>query len=123
MGFALSMISDINVVFVRKGESTHGDMIEGPNDHSFSRYAFLDDFVASGTTRNRVHDELLNYAEQRGGIVPQRVLTIDYQTRESRSGFPEWRQQHREPSFLVARWSDLPRSSADIGRMRYALAA
>jgi lysozyme len=34
VGFALSMVSGINVVHVRKGESTHGDMIEGPTGHS-----------------------------------------------------------------------------------------
>jgi hypoxanthine phosphoribosyltransferase len=79
VGFALSMVTDINVVFVRKGESTHGDMIEGPSGHKFTRYAFFDDFVASGATRDRVHSELQKYAENRSADAPERVLTIEYQ--------------------------------------------
>jgi hypothetical protein len=87
VGFALSMVTDINVVFVRKGETTHGDMIEGPSGHEFTRYAFLDDFVASGSTRDRVQAELANYADTRGAPVPKRVLTIEYQTGLATSGF------------------------------------
>lgn len=106
LGFALSMVSDINVVFVRKGESTHGDMIEGPRDHEFTRYAFFDDFIASGNTRDRVHDELSNYADTRSSTAPQRVLTITYQNGPRRTGmnvhasYPHFRVA--EPDYLPA---------------------
>lgn len=79
LGFALSMVTDINVVYVRKGETTHGDLIEG-GGVEFERYAFLDDFVSSGDSRKRVEDELNRYSERRYGLasLPKRVLTIEY---------------------------------------------
>lgn len=78
LGFALSMVTDIHVVYVRKGETSHGDMVEG-DGHEFHRYAFFDDFVCSGASRDRVHEELVRYAENRQPCrMPQRVLTIEY---------------------------------------------
>lgn len=106
VGFALSMVADINVVFVRKGESTHGDMIEGPDRHAFNRYAFFDDFVASGRTRQRVQDELTAYALSRDMPAPERVLTIEYQT--SDRAMSEIVTRCGDPVFNVAAAYHLP---------------
>lgn len=78
LGFAVAMlVPGLHIVSVRKGESSHGDMVEG-DGHSFDRYAFFDDFIASGATMRRVHDELTNYCTARSYAVPQRVLNIGY---------------------------------------------
>jgi hypothetical protein len=78
VGFALSMITGVHVVAVRKGESSHGDMIEG-DGHKFERYAFFDDTIASGATRDRVQIELDQRANTRPGCTPcRRVLNILY---------------------------------------------
>ena len=77
LGFALSMVTGVHVVAVRKGESSHGDMIEG-DGHEFTRYAFLDDGIASGSTVERVADELKSYAQSRAQAEPVRVLCLLY---------------------------------------------
>lgn len=100
IGFALSMVTGIHVVYVRKGESTHGDMVEG-DGHEFTRYAFLDDFVASGETRARIHEELQRRASTRKQDAPHRVLTIEYQTYNSASRVDG-------DEFLVAHHNHLP---------------
>ncbi|NUX98753.1 hypothetical protein [Paraburkholderia youngii] len=84
VGFALSMVTGIHVVYVRKGESSHGDMVEG-DGHEFTRYAFFDDFVCSGSTRDRIEEELKVRCNARGVDVPTCVLTIEYQTSNSQS--------------------------------------
>jgi len=100
VAFALSMVMDIKVVAVRKGESSHGDMVEGPGDHAFTRYAFFDDFISSGSTMKRVHAELENYASKRPGTeTPECVLCIEYQGYASASGFG-----HREPIGGIKRY-------------------
>lgn len=112
LGFALSMVCDIKVVFVRKGESTHGDMIEGPNGHDFTRYAFFDDFVSSGATRDRVHSELESYATNRGTEKPERVLTIEYQKYGSSTSRVD--SSMMDKRFKVAAWYDLPERKISI---------
>ncbi|AQT27804.1 hypothetical protein HOR67_gp42 [Ralstonia phage RS-PI-1] len=102
VGFALSMVTGINVVHVRKGESTHGDMVEG-SGNEFSRYAFFDDFVCSGSTRDRVHEELVNCAKTRGADAPECVLTIEYQCMgQSTSRLADKRFRIAAPSNLDA---------------------
>lgn len=78
LGFALQLyVPGLHVVAVRKGESTHGDMVEG-DGHSFTRYAFFDDFVQSGDTKRRVHAELCNYAHNRAQTEPVLAAVIEY---------------------------------------------
>ena len=77
LGFALSMCTGINVVAVRKGESSHGDVIEG-GGNEFERYAFFDDCIASGETVRRVENELGRYADARNVARPTRSLCILY---------------------------------------------
>lgn len=55
MGFIVGYQTGIPVVFVRKPEdNTHGNLIEGPDDHTMKKYIILDDFVSSGDTVRRV---------------------------------------------------------------------
>lgn len=77
VGFALSMVTGLHVVAIRKGESSHGDVIEG-DGHEFERYAFFDDCIASGCTVRRVEAELGRYADARKVARPLRVLNILY---------------------------------------------
>lgn len=79
LGFALQLyVQGLHVVAVRKGESTHGDMVEG-DGHIFTRYAFFDDFVQSGDTQNRVHRELCSYARNREQTEPVLATVIEYE--------------------------------------------
>jgi hypothetical protein len=81
LGFAAAMhIPGLHVVAVRKGESTHGDMVEGLWENEFSRYAFFDDFVATGCTLERVHGELTRKACSQGDEPPSLALIIEYAT-------------------------------------------
>lgn len=84
LGFALmAAVPKLHVVFVRKGESSHGDMIEGCG-HEFTRWAFFDDFVSSGESYRRVDRELQNYATKRSGHArPEGVLAIEYAAKEN----------------------------------------
>lgn len=77
LGFALSMMTGIKVVAVRKGESSHGDMVEGDGT-KFERYAFFDDNISSGRTQARVARELNRRAEARNLQPAKRVLNILY---------------------------------------------
>lgn len=99
VGFALSMVTGIRVVHVRKGESSHGDMIEGPNGHKLTRYAFFDDCIASGATLRRVKKELANFAQCRGCAEPQHVLNILYQGYEN-----GLRSNHAGPPTYYVDW-------------------
>ena len=58
---AALMLVEFPLVMVRKAtdlESSHGELIEGPQGFSFNRYVFLDDFVATGRTLEYVNDVL-----------------------------------------------------------------
>jgi len=69
-GFAALMLSpreDFNIVLLRKdNDNSHGSPIEGPEGHRLGRYLILDDFVATGTTMNRIRDKIATLHQQYG---------------------------------------------------------
>ena len=69
-GFAALMLSphaDFNIVLLRKdNDNSHGAPIEGPEGHRLGRYLILDDFVATGTTMNRIRDKITALHQQYG---------------------------------------------------------
>ena len=68
-GFAALMLSavDFNIVLLRKdNDNSHGSPIEGPEGHRLDRYIILDDFVATGTTMNRVRYKISTLHKQYG---------------------------------------------------------
>ena len=69
-GFAALMLSphaDFNIVLLRKdNDNSHGAPIEGPEGHRLGRYLILDDFVATGTTMNRIRDKITALHRQYG---------------------------------------------------------
>ena len=68
-GFAALMLSavDFNIVLLRKdNDNSHGSPIEGPQGHRLGPYIILDDFVATGTTMNRVRDKIATLHQQYG---------------------------------------------------------
>lgn len=69
-GFAALMLSpheDFNIVLLRKdNDNSHGSPIEGPEGHRLGRYLILDDFVATGTTMNRIRDKIATLNQQYG---------------------------------------------------------
>lgn len=85
LGFALSLLTGIGVLYVRKGESTHGDMVEG-DGKACAKYAFFDDFVASGATLARVRRELNHRAVCTASSPPDCVVAICYDGHSS-----DWR--------------------------------
>lgn len=68
-GFAALMLSDVdfNIVLLRKdNDNSHGSPVEGPEGHRLGRYLILDDFVATGTTMNRIRDKITTLHQQYG---------------------------------------------------------
>ena len=68
-GFAALMLSavDFNIVLLRKdNDNSHGAPIEGPEGHRLGRYLILDDFVATGTTMNRIRYKIATLSQQYG---------------------------------------------------------
>lgn len=68
-GFAALMLSavDFNIVLLRKdNDNSHGSPIEGPQGHRLGRYLILDDFVATGTTMNRIRHKIATLHQQYG---------------------------------------------------------
>lgn len=68
-GFAALMLSDVdfNIVLLRKdNDNSHGSPVEGPEGHRLGRYLILDDFVATGTTMNRIRDKIATLHQQYG---------------------------------------------------------
>ena len=113
LGFALSMVTGLHVVAVRKGESSHGDMVEG-DQHAFTRYAFFDDGIATGGTVERVAEELKNYAQSRAQAVPERVLNLLYANFGTVSngvepGYygPTWSLPYNDLLHVDPKWSQL----------------
>lgn len=83
-GFAALMLSphaDFNIVLLRKdNDNSHGSPIEGPEGHRLGRYLILDDFVATGTTMNRIRDKIATLSQQYGvpDDVPECVGIVLY---------------------------------------------
>lgn len=118
LGFALSMVTGVRVVAIRKGESSHGDLIEGDGRHEFSRYAFFDDGIAKGTTLRRVQAELLARCEARREEAPVRVLNILYSDFGCARGLFE--DEHGW-SFRLDHYSELKQADPVCARLTGAL--
>lgn len=90
LAFATLMLVDFPLVVVRKrGEKTHGSMIEGENGTSFTKYLILDDFIASGMTLDSIVDIIDQQAEVRNVATPKLVGVVLYSSsRESFRGLP-----------------------------------
>lgn len=72
VAFAALMFYDFPLVVVRKGERTHGTMIEGDAER-VGRYIVVDDFISSGSTLRRINKELCEWAVARGHATPEHV--------------------------------------------------
>lgn len=115
LGFAVAMlVPGLHIVHVRKGESSHGDMIEGGGNY-FTRYAFFDDFIASGETKNRVHKELAKHCEGRLWDTPACVLNIAYGMGDDTSYVTKtYVSGNPEPYYRAACRTYLPDVSVDL---------
>ena len=110
IGFALSMmVPDLHVVHIRKGESSHGSMIEG-DGHEFQRYAFFDDCISSGATAYRVEREIAAYLNARPHLTKAtRVLNILYSDTYGRGGLTDGRAcSHDHDTYYVPHNDYLP---------------
>lgn len=74
LAFAISMVSDIPIITVRKpNESSHGTDVEGAalsstQEEGVLRYLIVDDFVASGDTALAIANKLDSYLLSRQGL-------------------------------------------------------
>lgn len=81
VAFALQLYFDVPVMVVRKpDESSHGNDVEGNDEHDYHKYLVLDDFVASGTTAKRIIDQTDEYwgLRRRNGEQPVCVGIVEY---------------------------------------------
>lgn len=74
---ALAMGGDFPLVTIRKGESTHGQHIEGIANGS--RYVVVDDLIDTGSTLDRIHEDLGEFADDKRQERPRMVAAILYQ--------------------------------------------
>lgn len=77
VAFAALMLRQFDLITVRKGESTHGVMVEGVTER-FGRYIVVDDFVASGATLERIDRELTKAADRARTQRPEMVGVLAY---------------------------------------------
>lgn len=71
LAFATSILIDFPIVVVRKrGENSHGNMIEGETGRIMTRYLILDDFISSGDTVGRIVTLINEYADVRTEMPP-----------------------------------------------------
>lgn len=55
VGGAVTIVSNVGLIAVRKGETTHSScMVEYKDFQEYKKIAFLDDLISSGTTYKRV---------------------------------------------------------------------
>jgi phosphoribosylpyrophosphate synthetase len=79
VAFAAMMFADLPLVVVRKrGENSHGSMIEGVGGLVVRKYIILDDFVSSGETVRTIAHDMEQYANAYGDEVPQPVGVACY---------------------------------------------
>lgn len=79
VAFATMMLADIPLIVVRKrGENSHGEMIEGVIDVEVRRYIILDDFVSSGTTVRTVVRDIDDYCRVQRYARPEPVAVACY---------------------------------------------
>jgi orotate phosphoribosyltransferase len=77
MAFAVSMLTDIQILTVRKdSETSHGSKFEGCG--TVRRYVVLDDFVDTGDTIRRVVRDVRQFAELDGAEAPECIGFIEY---------------------------------------------
>lgn len=85
MAAALQMLMPLPVMMVRKpNENAHGSKLEGRPGHTFRRLVFLDDFVSSGDTLERVR-EACHSAE----------IVAVFQHRRAEHGYLTFRHERR----------------------------
>lgn len=77
VAFAALMLRDFPLIVVRKGESTHGEMIEGRAE-TMGRYIVVDDFICSGQTMRNINRELKKWAKRDGSAPPEHVGSLLY---------------------------------------------
>lgn len=74
-GFAALTRINFPLAVVRKpGENSHGSLIEGTDQHDMRRYIILDDFVSSGSTVDRIVEDI----DKRAGSDVHLVAIIEY---------------------------------------------
>ena len=71
---ALAMGADFPLVTIRKGESSHGQHIEGIAEGT--RYVVVDDLIDTGSTLHIIHDDLGTYAENMRQERPRMVAVL-----------------------------------------------
>jgi phosphoribosylpyrophosphate synthetase len=77
VAFAALMLYEFPLVVVRKGERTHGNMIEGDAER-IGRYIVVDDFISSGATMRRINRELRKWADDHDYAAPTHVGSVLY---------------------------------------------
>ena len=79
VAFATMMLTDIPLIVVRKrGENSHGEMIEGVVGIRVRRYIILDDFVSSGATVRTVVRDIDDYCRVQHFQRPEPVAVACY---------------------------------------------
>lgn len=79
VAFAAMMFADLPLVVVRKrGENSHGSMVEGVEGLVVRKYIILDDFVSSGDTVRTIALDMAQHANAYGREVPQPVGVAYY---------------------------------------------
>ncbi len=79
VAFAAMMFADLPLVVVRKrGENSHGSMIDGVEGLVVRKYIILDDFVSSGDTVRTIVRDMEQYANACGVEAPQPVGVACY---------------------------------------------
>lgn len=79
VAFAAMMLADLPLVVVRKrGENSHGSMVEGVEGLVVRKYIILDDFVSSGDTVRTIARDMEQNAHAYDREVPQPVGVACY---------------------------------------------
>lgn len=79
VAFATMTLADIPLIVVRKrGENSHGEMIEGVLGVEVRRYIILDDFVSSGATVRTVVRDIDDYCRVQCFHRPEPVAVACY---------------------------------------------
>jgi hypothetical protein len=108
IAFPLLYKMDVKIVTVRKpGEESHGTMFEGIDRFEPKRYLFLDDFVSSGETVERVLTSV--YKREGKSEFPQMVGIVEWDAYEG---------GHKDKERMFQIWSDYESHDVAVAAVR-----
>jgi hypothetical protein len=88
MAFALQMFITLPILMLRKkGEQSHGELIEGRDGHNYQRYVIVDDMICTGATVRGIIEDV-----ERAECV---ALLMHSQAEDLNKGFHEYRYSHQ----------------------------